>query len=170
MAWTAISDFTNGQVVTATILNQLVGNLAYLSNRNSYSFEENGVLTTTGGTFVSMGANYEYTIAMTGGPLLVLLTGQVRVTAGGAPEYGYFDIELDGTRLGHTTDGLSIIERETNTGTVDNNFAVMMSLGRIISGLSVANHTVKMMWRDNGSGAVQIGYGPSRVKFLVKEL
>ena len=169
MAWTTISDFTDEQVISATIMNQLADNIEFLANTTQGDSEVTTEQTTTSATFVSIGASFEKTISMTGGNLLVLLTGMTRVTGVGT-EVGYFDIELDAARLGHTTEGLMVVQRETNAGTVTGTPPYSMIFGRIITGLSVASHTIKIMWMVDSGGTFRLGYSGTAIRLYVKEI
>lgn len=171
MAWGTVAAFTDSEVVTHTKMNQLCSNIDYLRNANkATTFLGLGPeLTTTSTSFVSMGANFEKTITCTGRPLLVLLQGSVRVT-GAAAELGRFDIEVDGSRIGGTTAGLSTVGRQAFAGSVVAVTPYLASIGAIITGLSAASHTIKMMWNVDSGGTLRIGYGNAAIRFYVKEL
>jgi hypothetical protein len=168
MAWTSVSAFTDQQVVTHTIMNQLADNIDYLRSRVTDTSLVSAETTTTSTTFVSMGASFEKTITTYGGPVLVLLTGAVRVTGVGT-EIGRFDIEVDGARIGHTTGGIMAFERETNAGSVTATPPYTVNIGAFITGLSAASHTIKMMWTVASGGTLRIGHNASDVRFYVKE-
>lgn len=170
MAWTAIAALTDGQVPNAALMNQLAGNVDYLRAPNAYVYQVTAGQTTTSLSFVSMGANFEQaSFAMSGGKMLVLLTGMVRVTGAGT-EIGNFDIEIDGSRIGHSTGGIMAVQRETNAGSITATPPYMANIGYIISGLSVGNHAVKMMWKVATGGTLRIGHDGSVVRFYIKEL
>lgn len=172
MAWGTVAAFTDNEVVIAAKLNQLADNIEYLRAPNQYEYF-NGLgpeMTTTSGTFVSLGANFEQaTFACTGRPILVLLQGSVRVTGAGS-EIGNFDIEVDGSRIGHSTEGIVSVGRETNAGTVVTTPPYFASIGAIITGLSVANHAFKMMWTVDAGGTLRLGYGAAAIRFWIREL
>lgn len=171
MAWGTVAAFTENEVVTHTKLNQLADNIDYLRAPNQYEYTYNSTeMTTTGTSFASLGANFEQTsFACTGRPILVLLVGSVRVTGSGS-EIGNFDIEVDGSRIGHSTEGIVSIGRETNAGTVVTTPPYYASIGSIITGLSAGNHSFKMMWAVDSGGTLRLGYGAAAVKFVIREL
>jgi len=171
MAWGTVAAFTDNEVVTAAKLNQLADNIEYLRASNEYVYLYNSTeMTTTSGTFVSLGANFEQAaFACTGRPILVLLQGSVRVSGAGS-EIGNFDIEVDGSRIGHSTDGLVSVQRETNAGSVVTTPPYHASIGAIITGLAAGNHAFKMMWAVEAGGTLKLGYGSGAVKFCIREL
>lgn len=172
MSWAAVSAFTENHVVTAAELNQMADNIDYLRSPNQYEYF-NGLgpeMTTTSGTFVSLGGSFEQAaFACTGRPVLVLLQGSVRVT-GAAAEIGNFDIEVDGSRIGHSTEGIVSVGRETNAGSVVSTPPYFASIGAIITGLSAANHAFKMMWAVDAGGTLRLGYGAAAIRFWIREL
>lgn len=172
MAWATVAAFTDSEVVTAARLNQMADNLEYLRNSNEYAFFDGDgpEMTTTSATFVSMGADFEQAaFACTGRPVLVLLQASVRVT-GAASEIGNFDIEVDGSRIGHSTEGIVSVGRETNAGTVVTTPPYYASIGAIITGLSAGNHSFEMHWAVDAGGTLRVGYGNAAIRFYVREL
>lgn len=171
MSWGTVAAFTENEVVNAAKLNQLADNIEYLRAPNFLStfLGVGPELTTTSTSFVSLGANFEKTITTTGRPLLVLLLGSVRVT-GSASEIGNFDIEVDSSRIGHSTEGIASVGRETNAGAVVTTPPYYASIGSIISGLSAASHTIKMMWAVDSGGTLRLGYGAAAIRYYVMEL
>lgn len=171
MAWADVAAFTENQVVDADDLNQLADNIEYLANPNQETaFLGSGPeLTTTSTSWVSVSASLEKTITTTGRPLLVLLQGSVRVTGSGS-EIGHFDIEIDGSRIGHSTEGIVSVGRETNAGSVVTTPPYFASIGAIITGLSAASHTVKIMWIVDSGGTLRLGYGAAAIRLWVREL
>lgn len=172
MAWGTVAAFTNNEVVSAAKLNQLADDIEYLRapNQYAYFYGLGPEMTTTSGTFVSLGANFERTsFACTGRPILVLLLGSVRVT-GSATELGHFDIEVDGSRIGGTTQGLVTVGRETNAGSVVTVPPYYASIGTIVPGLAAGNHSFKMMWAVDSGGTLRLGYGNAAIRFYIREL
>jgi hypothetical protein len=172
MAWATVAAFTDNEQVTAAKLNQMADNIEYLRAPNQYEFFDGDgpEMTTTSTSFVSLGANFEQAnFACTGRPILVLLQGSVRVTGAGS-EIGNFDIEVDGSRIGHTTEGIISIARETNAGSVVTTPPYYASIGSIITGLSSGNHSFKMMWAVDSGGTLRLGYGAAAIRFYVREL
>jgi len=171
MAWGSVAAFSENDVVTAAILNQMADNIEYMRAPNQYAYLYNSTeMTTTSGTFVSLGANFEQaTFACTGRPLLVLLQGSVRVT-GSSAEVGHFDIEVDSSRIGDSAVGIISFARETFGGSVLTNAPYLTSIGAIITGLAAGNHSIKMMWIVDSGGTLRLGYGGAAVKFIIREL
>lgn len=172
MAWKNIAAYSENQVLDADDLNDLADNIEYLRAPNSYEvfYGVGPEMTTTSTTFTSLGAAFEVAaFACTGRPLLVRLLGSVRVTGSGS-ENGHFDIEIDGSRIGHTTAGIATVTRETNAGSVVTTPPYYASIGRIITGVAAGNHSVKMMWVVDSGGTLRLGYGNAAVRWYVREL
>lgn len=166
MAWTEIATLTQGQVITHTILNQMNDNIEYLRQPNDAVSTIIGTVTTTSATLVSMGTDFEKTIVTYGGPVLVLLTGPVKVT--GADVQGTFDIEVNSVLIGGA--GISFFVGETNAGTFVNRPAYNCTIGYLIDGLSAGTYTFKMMWAVAATGTLQLGTGGVANRFIVREM
>lgn len=172
MSWGTVAAFTENEVVPASKLNQLADNIEYLRAPNQYEvfYGVGPEMTTTSGSFVSLGAAFEQAaFVTTGRPLLVLLQGSVRVSGSGT-EQGHFDIEIDGSRIGHSTAGIVTVQRETNAGSVVTTPPYYASIGAIITGLAAGTHSIEMHWAVDSGGTLRLGYGTAAVRWYVREL
>ena len=140
MAWTTPkTDWATGELVTAEDMNAVGENLAQLGNVRSavavYTTTER--ISTASRTFVDVDSiNLNLTITTTGGDVLVQFSGSVDHDHSAL---GYYDVEVDGARLG----GANGIRTDKY---VD---GVVVTFSHLIQDLSAGSHTFKLQWRTN---------------------
>jgi hypothetical protein len=142
--WTLMNDLTTGDLVTEADMDALRGNLEYLLDPNHQAIRRDaGNYTTTSTTFVDVDAtNLTITLETHGGPVWVGLTGMASINGVGA--ISYFDVEMDGVRLGSTSPtGAGLVNFTTpSSGTQLN-----VSFSLLVTGLAAGTHTLKLQWR-----------------------
>jgi hypothetical protein len=94
---------------------------------------DNSSLSTASTTFVDISSDYSLTIETFGGDLLITLSGNA--------ERAYFDIAIDGSRLG----GIDGIQKVAVRASLNINW--------IHQGLAPGTHTISAQWRDISAGA-----------------
>ena len=142
MAWTTPKTWSAGEALTADLMNeQLRDNMVALFDpvANSYLANEVADYTVSNTSFEEVDdTNFNFTIACTGRHVLVGFTGTLKSSAINA--YTYFDIEVDGVRLG-LDDGL-INQRHASTSNRDT-----VCLLHLTSRLSVGDRVIKLLWK-----------------------
>ena len=145
MAWTTPkTDWVLGELATQSHLNDIGNNLAALKDppSDNYELDEGSDYSTSSTTFVDVdGTNLALTINTNGGDVLVHFHGMIGKAA--ASHYWYFDVEVDGTRIGGD-DG--IIGQLESTNSRD-----PVSFTRLITGLAAGSHTFKLQWKVNAN-------------------
>ena len=146
MAWTTPkTDWTTGELVSASDMNSIGENLAALKQPAPAVGETTAHITKNSGSFVDIDRdNLNLTITTRGGDVLVHFHGSVRHTDGGRSATVYFDIDVDSSRQGGN-DGIMENKMDGHYHSV--------SFTRLIQNLSAGPHTFKLQWRENsGSG------------------
>jgi len=145
--WTPPKDWQTGAVVTAAEMNTYISNnLLALKNRVSaqYRLAEATDYSTTSTSFVDVDATrLALTLETTGGHLLVGFHGVVRTFNGMGV---YFDVDIDGTRVGGD-DGITMTEANETYS------AQNLSFVRLVTGIEAGSHTVKLQWKKATSTA-----------------
>lgn len=146
VTWTDPRDWTVGELVTASIMNAHVrDNLDYLflppSAVQEISGEANKTMAGTSFADVDSGGDPDLSISVTtsGEDVIVSFSGMV---SSGASNSVYFDVTVDGTRLGGT-DGIT---GSTSAGA--NAITAPLCFSRIVTGLSAGAHTFVLQWRS----------------------
>lgn len=155
MPWNnPLPTFTDGVAPTAAQLNDILENLEWLHAPPSDSFEYSGAdLTTTSTTFASISSDFELAVTTTGGHVFCLLVAHAR--------FLYFDIEIDGARLGGTN-GIAVVSTTS--------FGAQVQIPHMIFNLAAGAHTFKAMWKRETSGTPGIIYADVMPRFYVREL
>jgi hypothetical protein len=103
MTWTPPDDWDVGEVLTAASLNKINANLNHLKDLAKFMKKGDGLAsysTTTLNSYVEISAALTITQTTYGGPVMMGLTGTMRLDIGSNL---FLDIEIDGVRLGLTT-------------------------------------------------------------------
>ena len=111
MAWTTPkTDWETGELVAASDMNAIGENLAALNNRASASYTTPADISAdTNGVFQDVdGTNLNLEITTIGGEVLVHFFGVV-VRTGNRDTNNFFDIEVDGNRLGDATVSIKVM-------------------------------------------------------------
>lgn len=146
MAWTDPRTWVAGEFVTASLLNtHLRDNLNALKSPPTQvqNVNDTADYSTTSTTFVDVDAtDVKCTITTAGGRVMVGFCGMVRFDNNAAsPHRGYFDLDVDGTRLGGD-DGL------VGLGTLTTDEPILpVSFVVLTSELSAGSHTFKLQWK-----------------------
>jgi hypothetical protein len=156
--WTTPATWTTGQLVSASDLNtQVRDNLEYLKERTDtpasaqYVLNETANYSTTSTAFVDVDATkLVFTLVTRGNPVLVGFYGTV-ATAASAEAPIYFDVMLDGVRLG-TDDGIVMCQR--NGSTTGSMALDSVSFVHFIPTLVAGSHTFKLQWKAGVNGAI----------------
>lgn len=168
MAWTTPKEnWVAGDAVTATLLNNIGGNLATLKDPATSSFvlNQGADLTTTSTSFVNADAtNLSLTITTTGGDVFVGF--HANFTTGGNT---YLDVTVDGVRTAGD-DGIVAIQGAGSTAP-----GRPMSFVRLITGLSAGSHTFNLQWKTStGTSTMHAGAGTANAdlhpQFWVREI
>ena len=142
MAWTTPkTDWTTGELVSASDMNSIGENLAALNRQRQQAIAVglvSGNAYTTAGAFVDIDSTgMNLTITTAGGDVLVHFHGSIRKRRSGGSVTIKFDIEVDGSRQGGI-DGITLSKVDSNYKNV--------SFTRLIQGLSAGSHTFKPQW------------------------
>jgi hypothetical protein len=149
MAWTTPHTWEDNELVTADLLNTHLRdslNALKAPPTDHHECDEASDYTTTSTSFVDVdGTNLALTITTTGGDVLVHFHASMMHSNAGRI---YFDVAVDGNRIAGD-DGI--------LGGVASNSAgapvTWMTFTRLITGLSVGEHTFKLQWKTSGSTA-----------------
>lgn len=144
-AWTAPRTWATDELVTAALMNQhLRDNLEFLKTPPTGIYAPTVEYTTNSSTFVNVDAtNLVFTKTLGGGDVLIGFHGVLYHSTNARM---YFDVEIDGTRLG-LDDGL--------VGAVVDNTAIPIAFSAWKTGLSAASHTFKLQWKvSSGTGTL----------------
>ena len=153
MAWTDPATWAVDQVVTADEMNEQVrDNLNYLLSPNHQRImrSNGGTYTITNvTTFQAIDAtNLSISLTTHGGPILVnfLATGYTN----GAAHEGYFDIAVDGTRVGASyTQGLATLVS-------DSTHRHVVRIGLLLTGNPAGTYVLRPFWRSSASDTVTL--------------
>ena len=159
MAWTTPkTDWTTGELVSASDMNSIGQNLVALKNLPKAVGGTTAEISASSGSFVDVDSeNLNLTITTTGGDVLAHFHGSVSL---GRREGGYFDVDVDGTRQG---DNSGILRSYFNAR--DGSVYHAVSFTRLIQNLSAGSHTFKLQWRTNGTISLKTG-----AQFWVREI
>jgi hypothetical protein len=148
MAWTTPKTWNVDELLTAANLNtHLRDNLNALKAppTDHYECDEASDYTTTSMSFVDVeGTNLALTITTSGGDVLVHFHGSVAHSSGSRI---YFDVTLDGTRIGGD-DGMVVSYVDTSSGAMR-----FVSFTRLVPGVGAGAHTFKLQWKTGASTA-----------------
>lgn len=153
--WTPPITWAVDQLVTADILNeQIRDNISYLLNpsHNRILRDNSGTYTITNvTTFQDIdGANLSISLEIAGGPVLVRF--QASGYTNGAAHEGYFDIAVDGVRVGASfTQGLATLVA-ARTGTE----VYPINMTCLLTGLSAGTYVIRPQWRTSASDTVTL--------------
>lgn len=166
MPWYTPITWTVGQYVTALDLNQQIrDNLNHVKGRIDPGFPAAnqtvaaGTWTTTSATFSDIGSfslTYSYASSHN---LLMWFVSKAKLTAAG--NIGRLDFNIDGTRIGHTTEGWQNYYID-NAGMVNARIPfVAIALWSVAAG----THTVKPQFA--AIGTFELGYGVTQFGYQV---
>lgn len=151
MAWTQPKTWTNEPLVAGDMNTHLRDNLEELKEppQGGTEIDNASNYSTTSTVFVDVDAtDFSTTINTNGGDVLVTLCA----TVVGSSNWAYFDIDVDGSRVG---DDDGIIKKHNSGGSGD---AVMLYFW--VKGLAAGSHTFTLQWKAN-SGTVYLYGGQS---------
>lgn len=97
--------------------------------------------------------NMSFTLAIRGGPVLIGLLGSTLNST--YDLFTWFDVEVDGARIGDSNYGLLQVESKRASGIWEN-----ASFSYLLTGLSPGSHTFRLVWRVEG-GTAYLGGGSS---------
>ena len=172
MVWTAPKTWTSEPLIAGDLNIHLRDNMEALKEPPSadYVLDESADYSTTSTSFVNVdGTNLSLTIETNGGAVMIGFYGTFK--PGSNSNIGYFDVEMDGGRIGGD-DGLIACERAATGGT-PNKLAV--SFVRLVTGVSAGMHTFNLQWKVNGgTGDLYAGAATSGLdihpQFWVREV
>lgn len=149
MAWATLTNLSTNDLVTEAHMDAIRGNIEYLLDPNKVTTEYNGGsgYSTTSTSFVDVdGTNVKVTLTTNGGPVLVIFSGSAY--SSGGTYATYFDIDVDGTRLGNANTGG--LQEQQGAASVTFAFTVVA----IIDGLTAGSHTFKLKWKTTGTSVM----------------
>lgn len=159
------SSFANGSGQVLGV-NSAEDALIIRNNYDSLVIEGDTDFTTTSTSFVDIDADdLSITITTVGGDVIVVMNFLVIATPTTPSEEGYFDLDVDGGRIGGD-DGLSIIKG------INSQVSFLLH----ISGLSAGSHTFKPQWKVSSGGTLTLFKGKPTSstgvygQFFVKEV
>ena len=160
MAWTTPkTDWTTGELVSASDMNSIGANLAALKLPAPAVGETTAQISKNSGSFVDVdGDNLNLTVTTRGGDVLAHFHGSAHLNTG---EEVHFDVDVDGTRQGGN-DG--ILQSSFHASRWNNSYEAV-SFTRLIQNLSVGSHTFKLQWKTNGGISLKAG-----AQFWVREI
>lgn len=145
--WNALIDWDAlaGLFVNATTLNQqLRDNTEFLYAR-PFNYVDNTTRTTTSATFVQMTGS-GVTLTSYGGNMLIVANG--KSSNSGAANVNYFDLAIDGTRVGDAANGLAYIHAPAANYNDDLNIVWFTSTPP-----SATSHTYSVYWKTSAGTA-----------------
>lgn len=152
MAWTTPKNWSAILVTVADLNTHIRDNLNALKTppQDIYSTGAYAGANTTSSTFVNIDAtNLSLDITTTGGRIAILL--QVLVYATATAQRAYFDISINGSRIGDTSYGLGNVY----CATAGERFTYNLF---IVTGAQAAgSYNVKPMWLVNSGGTINLG-------------
>lgn len=153
MAWTTPPTWATNDIPSATDLNNLLRDNAnyLLSGRpNNQVLRDNGAnYTTTSTSFSNVdGTNVSITLTVISGKVLIWFNGGASNGAGST----FFDVTVDGTRVGSGFTGGLCIQSQT--------FSSPVGFFVEVTGLSAGSHIFNLQWRVNANtGVLRAGSG-----------
>jgi hypothetical protein len=147
MAWTEPKTWSAEPLVAGDLNTHLRDNLNAIKDPPTahYELDESADYTTSSQSFVNVDntpGKLSLTISTNGGDVLVGFHAIVGTAATGVP-ICYFDIEVDGNRIGGD-DGICTVRHSGGVAT-------LVSFVRLITGLEAGSHTFKLQWKVNTS-------------------
>lgn len=172
MAWTEPKTWTNEPLVAGDLNTHLRDNLEALKEPPTahYELDETLDYTTTSTSFVNVdNTKLALTITTSGGDVLIGFHAYVQPGTGS--DNVYFDVELNGTRIGGD-DGIIAAQRAA-AATLPGRFAI--SFTRLVTNLVAGTHTFKLQWKISaGQGTLFAGAGTAGAnthpQFWVREV
>jgi hypothetical protein len=172
MSWTEPKTWTNEPLVAGDLNTHLRDNLEALKEPPTahYELNESADYSVTSTSFVNVdGTKLSLTISTSGGDVMLAFHGFVR--AGTNSDTLYFDVEMDGARIGGD-DGIIAAMRAASGGTPTR---IPVSFVRLVTSLAAGSHTFKLQWKvSGGTGELYAGAGTSGVdlhpQFWVREV
>ncbi len=161
MAWTTPkTDWTTGELVSASDMNSIGANLAALKQKAVAAYSTTSdIRASLGGTgFHDVdGTNLSLTITTTGGDVLVYFRGCIARSDGQhREERVYLDVTVDGTRQGSDKGVLRF-----KVDGIEYNASFM----HLVQNLSAGSHTFKLQWRSTRSAKLY-----RAAQFVVREI
>lgn len=160
MAWTTPYNWTNGEIVTETLMDTYVSdNLSYLNVRPRAIWIITGAnYTTTSETLTDVDAsNVKVTITANGGDMLVGLAG---VGTCNNNQILAFNLDMDGSAV-LPNSGLQVQVSNAGGGNV--------SFCYPVTGIASGAHTFKLQWASPGANTGTL-YGSGSTVLWVKEI
>ena len=159
MAWTTPRTWVASELVTATLLNtHLRDNLVALKNppSDNYELDEVSDYQTSSTSFTAVDSdNLTLAITTNGGDVMCHFHGVVYPGLGATTRV-YFNLEVDDVLL-VANDGICGYETNSADGANDDD---TISFTRLITGLSAAQHTFRLMWKvSSGTATLYAGAG-----------
>jgi len=148
MAWTQPKTWSNEPLVAGDMNTHLRDNLEALKDppQGGTDIDNSSNYSTTSTSFVDVDAtDFSTTITTNGGDVLVTLCA----TIVGATNYAFFDIEVDGSRVGDD-DGII----KSHCSSTAQNF---VTLYYWVKGLSSGSHTFKLQWKASTGTITMFG-------------
>ena len=108
-AWTTPEDYTAGQLIDETAMDKISANLSALKAPPSDQFEDFSYSASLnlGSTFTNVEAtDLSLDITTTGGDVDIIVQGWFSSNNPDGGTFLWFDVTLDGTRMGDTTNGM----------------------------------------------------------------
>ena len=142
MAWTPLkTDWTTGELVTAEDMNAVGENLRILRTLESAAYTTLSNINARASFFTDVDSdNLSLTITTTGRDVLVHFHGSVwRSGRNSRDGNGYYDVDVDGIRLGNDNGLLSTMLQEPSKA---------VSFTHLIQGLGAGSHTFKLQWKN----------------------
>lgn len=161
------TDWQINEIVDAADMNAIGDNLAALKAPPSAQYTRTSAdYTTTSTSFVDVDAtNLAHTITTTGGDVLIVFVAPVTNSASASNVF--FDVLLDGVRIGGT-DGLIIQTVATAV------YASVVCFAVLKTGLAAGSHTFKLQWKvGSGTGRIYAGSSAGALdiaQFWVREV
>lgn len=137
-------DALSGGFIDADDLNDISENLAFLKSR-PYNEASITTQTTTSASFVQV-TNASASLTSYGGNMLIIANGKCSNSALG--NNMFFDLAIDGTRVGNATNGLTIV-----TAPAANYLDALEVVWFTSTPPSATSHTYSVHWKTSGGTA-----------------
>lgn len=173
MAWTDPKTWTSEPLTSSDLNTQLRDNMEALKLPPTahYDPQETADYTTTSTAFVDVDStNLSLTITLGDVDDSDVMIGFHATVNSNTDSRVYFDIDVDGTRLGNP-DGIIFVQRNDTADAFDH----MVSFVRLVTGLSAGSHTFTLQWKvSSGSATLHAGAGTANrdviPQFWVREV
>lgn len=155
--WTSPRTWTTGELVTKTIMDTHVrDNLLALKDPSTklFTLNQGSNYTTTSTTFTNVDNTvdtFNLTLTTYGGDVLIVAV--LNVLRSASPTSVYFDVELDGARIGGD-DGIVGQDDPENTAP-----GSTITLIRLHRSLAAGSHTFKLQWKLSAANTTTIYAG-----------